>query len=90
MQADSTTRKLLEEILASLKYPAHAKCRTALSANELLVLDGLRRGLSQIQIAAVLQVSVNTVKTLLQRLYRKLDVNSRHEAVLVADRYQIH
>jgi LuxR family maltose regulon positive regulatory protein len=51
-----------------------------LSAQEQRVLRLLARGMSNPDIARELVVSVNTVKTQLQSIYRKLNVNSRAEA----------
>jgi LuxR family maltose regulon positive regulatory protein len=52
-----------------------------LSDRELEVLRLLRTDLSGPEIAAQLVVSLNTVKTHVKRIYSKLDVHSRYEAV---------
>jgi LuxR family transcriptional regulator, maltose regulon positive regulatory protein len=52
-----------------------------LSERELAVLRRLPSKLSNQEIAGVLYVSLNTVKTQIQSIYRKLGVNSRHEAI---------
>jgi LuxR family maltose regulon positive regulatory protein len=52
-----------------------------LSERELAVLRRLPSQLSNQEIAGVLYVSLNTVKTQIQSIYRKLGVNSRHEAI---------
>lgn len=52
-----------------------------ISQKEYAVLVQLSDGLSNQQIADVLHVSVNTVKTHLAHLYQKLDVKRRGEAV---------
>jgi LuxR family transcriptional regulator, maltose regulon positive regulatory protein len=52
-----------------------------LSERELAVLRRLPSSLSTAEIAGLLYVSLNTVKTQVQSIYRKLGVNSRHEAV---------
>jgi LuxR family maltose regulon positive regulatory protein len=51
-----------------------------LSPQEQRVLRLLAAGLSNPEIAHELVVSVNTVKTHLQRIYQKLNVTSRSEA----------
>lgn len=53
----------------------------ALSAKELQVLRHLVDRLDNREIGAALYISVNTVKTHLQSLYRKLGVESRRQAV---------
>jgi LuxR family transcriptional regulator, maltose regulon positive regulatory protein len=53
----------------------------SLSAREVAVLRFLPTMMSNGEIAAELFVSVNTVKTHLKAIYRKLDVPDRREAV---------
>ena len=55
------------------------------SAAELAVLRGLAAGCSQREIGARLYISLNTVKTHIRELYRKLDVTSRADAVARAE-----
>ena len=55
-----------------------------LSAGELELLTFLPRRDTNADIARQLGVSVNTIKTRLYRLYRKLGVDSRDAAVRVA------
>lgn len=57
---------------------------TVLSERELVVLASLMRHRSPTRIASDLVVSVNTVKTQLRSIYRKLGVSSRDEAIAVA------
>ena len=57
-----------------------------LTDKELLVLAYLPRRLAYEEIADLLMVSVNTVKTHLKHVYRKLDVSTRSDAVEVARR----
>jgi len=52
-----------------------------LTEREREVLRYLPTGLSRTEIAASLYVSVNTAKTHLKTIYRKLGVQSRHEAI---------
>ena len=56
-----------------------------LSIRELEVLKYLKEGLTNIEIANSLFVSVNTVKTHLLNIYTKLDVHSRMEALAKAN-----
>ena len=60
----------------------------SLSAQERRVLRLLAAGRSNPEIAQELVVSINTVKTQTQSIYRKLNVNSRKEAREVA--HQLH
>jgi LuxR family maltose regulon positive regulatory protein len=61
-----------------------APARAPLSAGELRLITFLPRRDSNADIARQLGVSVNTVKTRLYRLYRKLGVESRDEAITAA------
>ncbi len=79
-------RSLVEELLRDLdSRDAHARPRTLLaeplSSREAAVLRFLPTMMSNGEIAAELFVSVNTVKTHLKSIYRKLDVPDRREAV---------
>ena len=57
-----------------------------LSERELEVLRGLARGLSYKQVAADLGISIDSVRSYVRRLYRKLQVHSVTEAILRAMR----
>lgn len=59
---------------------------TALSRGEMQLLSVLPSRAKNGEIAADMGVSINTVKTRLRRLYAKLDVNNRDEAIDVARR----
>lgn len=52
-----------------------------LSARETDVLTGIAKGFSYAEVATALGVSTNTVRTHIKRIYQKLAVNSRSEAV---------
>lgn len=58
--------------------------REVLTPTEREVLEGLSRGLSYEQCARAADVSVNTVRTHVRAIYRKLEVSSKTEAVLEA------
>ena len=45
------------------------------------MLTGIAKGFSYGEVASALQISTNTVRTHIRRLYEKLSVNSRTEAV---------
>ncbi len=55
------------------------------SAAELAVLRCLARGLSRREIGAELYISLNTVKSHMRELYRKLGASSREEAIARAE-----
>jgi LuxR family maltose regulon positive regulatory protein len=52
-----------------------------LTARELIVLRHLQGTMSNVEIAAILYLSVNTVKTHAKNIYRKLQASRRREAV---------
>ena len=54
----------------------------SLSKREEEILDFLAKGYQTKEIAAQLSVSVNTIRSHLQRIYEKLHVRSRTEAVI--------
>ena len=73
--------------VAELILPSAPMARTAVTLNEplsdreLVVLRYLPTGLSNKRIAAELHMSVNTLKTHLKSIYRKLGARSRDESV---------
>jgi LuxR family maltose regulon positive regulatory protein len=60
-----------------------------LSPRERIVLRLLAAGLSSREMADELVVSINTIKTQLKSLYRKLQASSRHEALATAHYWQL-
>jgi DNA-binding NarL/FixJ family response regulator len=52
-----------------------------LSPREQAVLDGLARGCTYKQMAGELDISIDTIRTYIRRIYEKLHVQSRTEAV---------
>ncbi|GGM02586.1 helix-turn-helix transcriptional regulator [Glutamicibacter protophormiae] len=67
--------------------PTSVEVRPVLTDRELSVLAGLRADLSRGRIAEELFVSPNTVKSQISSLYRKLDVNSKAEALKIASHW---
>jgi DNA-binding NarL/FixJ family response regulator len=61
--------------------PAHGNAAVDLSPRERSVLDGLVAGLAYKQIADHLGVSIHTVRNYIRRIYEKLHVHTRTEAV---------
>ena len=79
-------RSLIEDLLHELEQPrANGRPRALLverlSDREAVVLRFLPTMMSNHEIASELFVSVNTVKTHLKSIYRKLDVMDRRDAV---------
>lgn len=58
-------------------------CSQQLTEREREVLQQLNLGLSRAEIASALNVSLNTVKSHISKIYEKLDVKSRNEAFFV-------
>jgi two-component system, NarL family, response regulator len=57
---------------------------TALSAREIQILELVARGLSNKEIGALLFIAEATIKNHLKRIFAKLDVTDRTEAVMLA------
>jgi LuxR family maltose regulon positive regulatory protein len=67
-------------LVAQARGPARA-LPDPLRAQELKVLRYLGSRLTQREIAAELYISINTMKTHVKAIYRKLDVGTRREAI---------
>ncbi len=76
-------RQLLQQLQPTASPVAVAGEET-LSPREAEVLNLLARGFSYAEIAALLSLSPQTIGTYVKRIYRKLEVNSRSEAVFEA------
>lgn len=72
--ADVPVRSVLPEV----------SLQKILTEREIVVLTALMRTSSPVAIAAELVVSVNTVKTQLRSIYRKLGVSNRDDAIAIA------
>jgi DNA-binding NarL/FixJ family response regulator len=83
--APSVTRRLIEEFTArgGGRRPSPAVL-SSLTARELDVLRLIARGQSNLEIAATLVVAEQTVKTHVTRVFAKLDVRDRAQAVILA------
>jgi DNA-binding NarL/FixJ family response regulator len=72
-----------KSIAASTEESAEAgKKSVALSPREAAVLDGLAKGWTYKQLASELNISTDTIRTYIRRIYEKLHVQSRIEAVV--------
>jgi DNA-binding NarL/FixJ family response regulator len=73
---------IARKVVASLqKAERPDEEKTHLSSREQMVLDCLAKGLTYNQTADQLGVSIDTVRTYIRRVYEKLHVQSRTEAV---------
>jgi Response regulator containing a CheY-like receiver domain and an HTH DNA-binding domain len=73
---------IARKVVASFrKTSASSEKQPHLSQREQAVLDWLAKGLTYKQIADQLDISIDTIRTYLRRVYEKLQVQSRTEAV---------
>ncbi|MFN8122081.1 MAG: response regulator transcription factor [Thermoleophilia bacterium] len=82
--APSVTRRLLERFGGHLSPPARPQELDALTEREAEVLVLVGRGLSNTEIAALLFISEPTVKTHVSRVFTKLGLRDRVQAVVFA------
>jgi len=83
---DEVTKPLLRRLALEAKAGAD---RTSPSLREVQVLERLCEGNTNKEIAHALAISEETVKTHLKRLYEKLGVSDRAQAVAIALRQQL-
>ncbi len=73
---------IARKVVASFqKTGKEAEKQTNLSPREQMVLDCLAKGFTYKQIAGELDISIDTIRTYIRRVYEKLHVQSRTEAV---------
>lgn len=72
--------KMLERV-KFMRGSSQSELKIALTTRELEVVRHLSTGISISAIGNLLHVSMNTMKTHLRNIYRKLDVDGRHKAV---------
>ncbi|WP_239170580.1 response regulator [Actinoplanes xinjiangensis] len=82
--APSITRRLVERFAGVGPAPAVHRDLAALTPRELEVLALLGRGLSNTELAGSLTLSEATVKTHVARIFSKLDLRDRAQAVVLA------
>ena len=80
---------VLEQSLHNRKEPEPAPQAQALSAREQQVLSFLAEGMSNQEIARLLCISPNTVKTHVTHIFNKLGVNDRTQAAVTATRMEL-
>jgi LuxR family maltose regulon positive regulatory protein len=71
----------LAAMLSDLTPPVRIRPAEPLSEREITVLRHVQDVMSNVEIASAMSVSVNTVKTHLKNIYRKLGTDSRRDAV---------
>ena len=85
------TRRLVGLLTAHLSAPVPPRPdvpgAAELTRREIQVLDAVADGLSTVEVAAVLHISVNTARNHVQRILAKLGVHSRLQAVNIAARH---
>lgn len=74
------------KVAAPAQKPDLAPSEVNLTNREIEVLSLLGKGLTAMEIAGILGVSQNTCATHIKAIYRKLNVSSRAEAAIEADR----
>jgi DNA-binding NarL/FixJ family response regulator len=62
------------------------RCDSPLTPREAAILDLIARGFAYAEIASLEKLTIHTVKTHIKKLYRKLEVHSKSEAVFEASR----
>jgi DNA-binding NarL/FixJ family response regulator len=83
---------IARQILTRFRQPDHAaavpaatcnadKPDIALSSRESEVLEYIAKGFTSTEIAALMSVSLHTVQTYVRRIYKKLEVSSKTEAI---------
>lgn len=75
------TSSIARKVVASFQKKQASEKQTNLSPREETVLKCLAQGLTYKQIADQLDISIDTIRTYLRRVYEKLHVQSRTEAV---------
>jgi DNA-binding NarL/FixJ family response regulator len=76
------SNSIARKVVASFQQAEQtAEEKTHLSSREEMVLDCLAKGLTYKQTADQLNVSIDTIRTYVRRVYEKLHVQSRTEAV---------
>ncbi|MCE2679214.1 MAG: response regulator transcription factor [Burkholderiales bacterium] len=73
-------RQLLTKMRPAQQAPASANSRK-LSEQEIKVLNYIAKGFAVAEIGELMKLSAHTISTYVKRIYRKLSVNSKTEAV---------
>ncbi|MEU5718456.1 response regulator transcription factor [Streptomyces sp. NPDC020403] len=82
--APEITKRLIAEFVRHRPGPAHPRDVAGLTAREVEVLLLIARGLSNTDIAGRLAITDHTVKTHINRLFAKMGLRDRAQAVILA------
>ncbi|RYE45443.1 MAG: response regulator transcription factor [Hyphomicrobiales bacterium] len=77
-------RKILQRMMVEPPRPATEPAQPLLSPREQQALELITRGFSYDEIAELMGVTRNTVMTFVRRIYQKLEVSSKAEAIFEA------
>lgn len=77
-------RKILQRMMVEPPRPAAEPMQPLLSPREQQALELITRGFSYDEIAELMGVTRNTVMTFVRRIYQKLEVSSKAEAIFEA------
>lgn len=77
-------RTIVRRVQADMPLSPDNHSMPALTEREFDILWGIAKGFTYAEVAERLRISRNTVMTHIKNLYRKLEVNSRSEAVFTA------
>jgi DNA-binding NarL/FixJ family response regulator len=80
-------RQVLKRLVP--ERPAAPESASGLTTRESEILNAIARGFSYAEVAGLLGISVQTVHTHLKKIYRKLKVHSKTEAVFEADKRRL-
>jgi DNA-binding NarL/FixJ family response regulator len=82
--APTVTRRLVERFAKQHDGAALHRDLTTLTPRELDILQRIARGLSNLELARQLHISETTVKTHVTRIFAKLGIRDRAQAIIVA------
>jgi DNA-binding NarL/FixJ family response regulator len=85
----SLSPSIAKKVLNHLQQTKFEKTEFKLSPKELEVLHGLTQGLALKQIGAKMDISYDTVRSHIKKIYEKLHVGSMTEAVLMALKHKL-
>ncbi|MBP8240639.1 MAG: winged helix-turn-helix transcriptional regulator [Saprospiraceae bacterium] len=81
LEIEKQRQHILSEYARGVETQEYAQFRNLLSKREIEVLDLINSGLSNKEIADRLFISLSTVKTHINNIYKILDVKTRREAI---------